>query len=154
MTLAQWCVANNAILYKLVTESKLDASNILDYLSYTTKICELIQRYILVSVLLYERNYRQLQSQNSFRWGTDVPHLQNVHLIPRLPKPTPGTSYKTHPSQPKKPHNPVTLDGKTICRLYNSKGGCHLRDCKYVHQCSVQGCHQAHSAVAHDHSKN
>ena len=154
VTLAQWCVANNAILYKLVTESKLDASNILDYLSYTTKICELVQRYTLVSVLLYDRNYRQLQSQNNFRWGTDVPHLQNVHLIPRLPKPAPGSHSKFHLSRPQKLHNPVTLDGKTICKLYNSSNGCHLRECKYAHKCSVQGCHQAHSAAVHSHSKN
>ena len=67
ITLAQWCVANYAILYKLVGESKMNASNILDYLSYSTKICQLVQRYSLVSVLLYDREYRRLQSEHNFR---------------------------------------------------------------------------------------
>ena len=48
VTLAQWSVANLAILYRLVGESKLHAGNILDYLSYTTKICQLVQRYTLI----------------------------------------------------------------------------------------------------------
>ena len=58
VTLAQWSVANMAILYRLVEESKLHAGNILDYLSYTTEVCQLVQRYTLVSVLLYDREYR------------------------------------------------------------------------------------------------
>ena len=86
VTLAQWCVANNTILYRPVCESKLNPNNMLDYISYSTKICELVQRFTLVSVLLYDRNNRQLQAQNGFRWGTDVPHLQNVNIIPRVPR--------------------------------------------------------------------
>ena len=60
VTLAQWSVANLAILYKLVAESKLHAGNLLDYLSYTTKICQLVQRFTLISVLMYDREYRPL----------------------------------------------------------------------------------------------
>ena len=40
VTLAQWTIANLAILYKLHQESKLTGEAILDYLSYTTKICQ------------------------------------------------------------------------------------------------------------------
>ena len=58
VSLAQWSVANLASLYWLLGDEKLDASNILDYLSYTTKICQLVQRFNLVSVLLYDREYR------------------------------------------------------------------------------------------------
>lgn len=35
--------------------------------------------------LCYDREYRKLQSGNSFRWVTDIPHLQTVHLRPRQP---------------------------------------------------------------------
>ena len=91
--LAQWSVANLAILYKLVSESKLHAGNILDYLSYTTKVCQLLQRYPHISVLLYDKEYRQLQARHEFKWGTDVPHLHTMHLqtrASRLTQPTPG----------------------------------------------------------------
>lgn len=161
VTLAQWSVANLAILYKLVGESKLHAGNILDYLSYTTKVCQLVQRYTLVSVLMYDREYRQLQARHGFRWGTDVPHFHTIHLQPR----------PTHPSQPSARSSgshsgkggnskggtlstTQTLDGKIICRLYNSKAGCHYKECRYAHQCSNAGCHQYHSAQTHHQQKN
>ena len=87
VSLAQWTVANLAILYKLQGEAKLTVESIMDYLSYTTKICQLVQRYSLVSVLLYDREYRKLQCHHNFRWGTDVPHLHSVYLQPRIPRP-------------------------------------------------------------------
>ena len=61
VTLAQWSVANMAILYKLVGEGKLHAGNSLDCLSYTTKICQLLQKYSLISLWLCDREYRKLQ---------------------------------------------------------------------------------------------
>ena len=60
ITLAQWTIANLAILYKLNGDGKLAGEGIMDYLSYTTKVCQLVQRYNLVSVLLYDREYRKL----------------------------------------------------------------------------------------------
>ena len=60
ISLAQWSVANLAILYKLFGEGRLDLTGILDYLSYTTKICQLVQRFNLISVLVYDREYRKL----------------------------------------------------------------------------------------------
>ena len=154
VSLSQWIVANLAILYKLQGESKLTVEGLLDYLSYTTKICQLVQRYSLTSVLLYDREYRKLQSAHGFRWGTDVPHLQSVYLQSRGPRPT-HPIQKGHgtPSSKSQP-TPLTLDGKIICKLFNSKNGCHFKDCKYVHQCFHPGCHQAHSAVSHFQAKN
>ena len=84
VSLALWTVANLAILYG---ESKLSGDAILDYLSYTTKICQLVQRYNLVSVLLYDREYRKLQCARNFNWDTDVPHLHSVYLQPWIPRP-------------------------------------------------------------------
>ena len=78
VSLSQWTIANLAILYKLHGESRLTGEGMLDYLSYTTKICQLVQRYNLVSVLLYDREYRKLQCAHDFRWGTDVPHLHSI----------------------------------------------------------------------------
>ncbi|CAC5357523.1 unnamed protein product [Mytilus coruscus] len=34
-------------------------------------------------VLFFDREYRRLQKQHNFRWGTDIPHLQSVYLRPK-----------------------------------------------------------------------
>lgn len=117
VTLAQWSVANLAILYHLLKNGKLDVTNILDYLSYTTKICKLVQRFNLVLVLLYDRDYRKLQSEHTFRWGTNVPHLQSVHLQARLPKQATSLNGKANigGSQKTPPQGPFTGDGRVIC---------------------------------------
>lgn len=156
VTLAQWSVANLAILYKLVGESKLHAGNILDYLSYTTKVCQLVQRYTLVSVLMYDREYRQLQARHGFRWGTDVPHFHTIHLQPRPSRSAQPQSGKNNGATTKGGNSttPLTLDGKIICKLYNSKAGCHYKECRFAHQCSHAGCHQYHSAQTHHQAKN
>ena len=115
VTLAQWSVANLAILYKLVSESKLHAGNILDYLSYTTKVCQLVQRYTLISVLLYDREYRQLQARHEFRWGTDVPHLHTMHLQTRTSRPAqpaPGRANTGIQRNVTSTGQNVTLDGR------------------------------------------
>ena len=83
LTLSQWSVANLAILYRLVNEGKLVGPNLMDYLSYTTKVYQLVQRFSLSSVLLYDREYRKLQASMSFHWGTDVQHLHTLFLQPR-----------------------------------------------------------------------
>lgn len=157
VSLAQWTVANLAILYRLHGESKLSGDSILDYLSYTTKVCQLVQRYNLVSVLLYDREYRKLQCAHDFRWGTDVPHLHSVYLQPRIPRPNnvinKGSNHQL--PKPNPSSSPHTLDGRVICKLFNTKSGCHYGEtCKFVHQCSQPGCHQLHSAATHTQAKN
>ena len=82
LTFLQWSIANMAILYKLVGKGKLGGSALMDYLLYTTKFYQLVQKYSLVSFLLYDREYRQLQSSMGYRWGTDVNHLHTLHLQP------------------------------------------------------------------------
>ena len=145
VSLAQWSVANLAILYRLVAESKLHGGNILDYLSYTTKICQLVQSFTLISVLLYDREYRRLQARHDFRWGTDVPHFHTIHLQPRTVQPNQPVSGKANGgTQKNTTPASLTLDGKVICKLYNSKAGCHYKECRFAHQCSHSGCHQYH----------
>ena len=83
LTLLQWSIANLGILYKLVGEGKLTGQSLMDYLSYTTKVYQLVQTCSLTSVLLYDREYQQLQANMGFRWGTDVQHLHTLHLQSR-----------------------------------------------------------------------
>ena len=78
ITLSQWSIANLAILYKLMGEGKLQGPALLDYLSYTTKVYQLVQRYNLISVMLYDREYRKLQGSMGFSRGADVQHLHTL----------------------------------------------------------------------------
>ena len=64
-------------LYNVVNEGKLVGPSLMDYLSYTTKVYQLVQRFSLVSVLLFDREYHKLQGSMNFRWGTDVQHLHH-----------------------------------------------------------------------------
>ena len=151
ITLSQWSIANLAILYVLLGEGKLLPDDILDYLSYSTKVYELTQRYENTSVYLYDREYRKLQACHGFRWGTDIPHLQTIRLIPRV----------SHSDRRPRPQHPpygqskqvvagtMTGDGRAICRLYNTQRGCGYTDCKFVHACSYRGCFQVHPATVH-----
>ncbi|MEW8547234.1 MAG: hypothetical protein AB2693_27300 [Candidatus Thiodiazotropha sp.] len=151
LTLCQWSVANLAILYKLVGENKLQGPSLMDYLSYTTKVYQLVQRYSLVSVMLYDREYRKLQASLSFRWGTDVQHLSNIHLQARDKPVAQGSQQKKVPALFK-----VNKNGPTkteICRNFNSQKGCSFADCKFKHICIIPGCKQGHSALTHNQTK-
>ena len=159
VSLAQWSVANLAILHKLVGEGKLHAGNILDYLSYTTKICQLAQKNSLISLWLYDREYRKLQASLDLRWATDVPHLHSVHLQTRVPSRGPvkpkASRHNPFPRKTMLKATLMTLDGKVICKLFNTKSGCHFKDsCSYAHRCSQPGCYQWHPAVTHTQPKN
>ena len=158
LTLSQWSVANLAILYKLVNEGKLVGPSLMDYLSYTTKVYQLVQRFSLTSVLLYDREYRKLQASMSFRWGTDVQHLHTLFLQPRA---GPGSQANTTTGHrkgntshqfPPKPRGD-TSKRVDICRNYNSEKGCNFEQCKFKHKCIVPGCSQNHPATVHAHEK-
>ena len=83
LSLPQWSVANLAILSRLVSEGMLNQEGMLDYLSYTTKVYQMVKAYVMTSVFLYDRQYRRHQANYRFRWGTDIGHLHTVHLKPR-----------------------------------------------------------------------
>ena len=126
LNLSQWSVANLAILYKLVNEGNLVGPSMMDYLSYSIKVYQLIQRFSLVSVLLYNREYRKLQSTMGFRWGTDVQHLHTLFLQPPAGSGVQGNSANVqkkgynHSSKPK-------VDKRIkICRNFNSREGLQL----------------------------
>ena len=145
LTLSQWSISNLAILYTLVGEGKLEGISILDYLSYTTKIYQLTQRYENVSVYFYDREYRKLQACHEFRWGTDIPHMHTMQLTPRIAR----SNGRPPPARQTNRSGPVTPDGRPICKLFNSARGCGFTDCKFVHSCSYKGCGQSHSASTH-----
>lgn len=151
LSIQQWSVANLAILSKLQEDGKLDATGTLDYLSYSIRMYQLLQRYQPLSVYNYDREYRKAQAQMGFRWGTEISHLQQVHLKENIDQPAVNSGSTTKTNKTK---GPTTGDGQTICKLYNSKTGCTYTDCKFAHVCSRSGCEQKHSSATHDTAKN
>ena len=154
LTVSQWSIANMAIIYKLVGEGRLAGSALMDYLSYTTKVYQLVQKCNLTSVLLYDREYRQLQANMGFRCGTDVQHLHTLHLQSRdrqrkpraqsqLPEKCGGSN---HNQQPKSKADNREMG---ICKMFNSEKGCTFPKCRYLHQCVLPGCGQSHSGTTH-----
>ena len=152
LSLSKWSIANLSILYKLTSEGKLVGPAHMDYLSYTTKIYQLVQKCSLSSVLQYDREYRQLQASMGFRWGTDVQHLHMLHLqtrdkqvksIPQFQNQKRGAG--SGQSARSKGDNRET----GICRNYNSDKGCSYQKCKFLHQCILPGCTDKHSATTH-----
>ena len=99
----------------------------MDYLSYSTKFYQLIQKCSLASVLLFDREYRKLQADMGFRWGTDVQHLHTLHLQPRdkLSKQGPvHVAQQSRKGNGQAPNRPK--QGKTgVCRNFNSDKGCN-----------------------------
>lgn len=151
LTLSQWSVANLAILYKLVNDNKLSGAALMDYLSYSTKVYQLVQRFSLVSVLLYDREYRKLQSSMGFRWGTDVQHLHTLFLQARDKPSAQGNLPKKGMStaQPGGKFNKDKAKEKPICRNFNAQKGCSFPNCSYRHVCMLPGCSERHSAQDH-----
>ena len=140
----QYTGASLRILRELVVQGQLAENKCFQYLGYIVKIAQLAEHHSWISVLSYDRAYRQLQAQCGFAWGWDAPHLSTVHLRPRLP-PRKDFPHKvtTRKSSGEKQRQP--------CRLYNSRqGSCPYGDkCIHAHVCSAEGCNGRHPITAH-----
>ena len=80
--LSMWVAANARIMHKLSNTGTLSGpSQIADYLSYTVKVAELLESHTLASVVIYENEYRKLQHQYGFHWGSNSQHLKCRALI-------------------------------------------------------------------------
>lgn len=152
ISLSDWSVANLSIMYKLLESGDLASTSQHDYLSYTKRIYQLVKFYEITSVFFYDREYRCLQHQHRFRWGTDVPHLQTVFLRPK------GQQAKSHPQRTVSSNHPIgkqftyashASSGKQICKKFNSRQGCHMQNCRFEHVCGVPGFVQSHTAQNH-----
>ena len=150
VTISQWNSANANILDNLIIDGAVNLTTIPDYLAYTQKINRMYDRYEWETVLLFDREYRQLQASVSMRFGTDVRHLSDVHLRDRSP------NSQSH-AQARRDKKGVTngkgkqsqvdpKSGRELCIKYN-KGHCNYANCKYAHVCSR--CLESHPASEH-----
>ena len=150
VSISQWNSANAKILDNLIMDGSVNINSIPDYLAYTQKINRMYDRYEWETVLLYDREYRQLEASVAMRWGTDVRHLSDVHL---RDKPSGNQSH----AQARRDRKAVTggkgkqsqvdpKSGKELCIKYN-KGSCNYSNCKFAHVCSR--CLEGHPASEH-----
>ena len=148
VTVAQWGLANTRIMNKLfldtVAAAVIDIQGMRRYLAYTAKTFELFGKFDRVSVLEYDQHYRMYQAANNLAWGTDVPHLETMSLY--------RSSLQQKSSVPSQVRNGGSSSSggqKSVCKMYNSMGGCKfgLR-CNYAHQCLK--CSESHPQFVHN----
>ena len=79
-----WVAANVRIMHKLSNTGKLSGpSQIANYLVYLVKVAELLASHTLASVVVYDNEYRKLQHQYGFHWGSDSQRLHMRFLVKR-----------------------------------------------------------------------
>ena len=141
VTVAQWGIANTRIMDKLFhADGIVNTIGLRQYMAYTCKVFELLQKYDRVKVLQYDRRYRMLQATHLFPWGTDLPHLDSMHLTQEISnKQTSGKT--TAGGQQGKQQS-------TICHMYNQLHGCKFgQRCNFKHVCNK--CQAGHPEFAH-----
>lgn len=154
LSLCQWSRANLSIMYKLLSTGELTQTQALDYLSYTMRFYHLVSSCEFVSVLFFDREYRRLQKQHSFRWGTDIPHLQSVYLRPKTVynKPQASGPLFKNANKQQQDYSRFTshsIEGNEIWKNFNGRKGCSFPNCRYLRICAIQGCGAQHQAFAH-----
>ena len=136
LSLSQRSLANLSIQYKLTSEGKLVGSAHMDYLSYTTKIYQLVQKCSLSSVLQYDREYQQHQASMGLRCGTDVQHLHMLHLQTRDKQVKSIPQFQNQKKRGAGSGQSARSKGDNreagICRNYNSDKGCSYKKCKFL----------------------
>ena len=139
----QWCLANTRIMDLMLETGELTTATLRDYMAYTVKVCQLFTIYERVTVLQYDREYRHMQAHYGFRWGTDAQHLHNVNLRHKS-----STADGAATARFSRSSRGAASDDQ-LCRLFNSREGCHYDTCKFVHLCNVPGCRRAHTRLEH-----
>ena len=154
ISLAQWNCANCRILDTLILEGSANLNTIPDYLAYSQKINRMAERFEWETVLLFDREYRQLQASVGMRWGVDVRHLSDIHLREKVQAPSQGQARRDRQNRGanKARANPVDpKSGKELCINFN-RGQCNYQNCRYAHICSQ--CFESHAASTHNNQGN
>ena len=119
----EWGAANMRLLNHLLCTGQLQREAVEYYLAYTTKIFEFAENYDWNSILNFDYNYRELQAEHGFRWGTFSPHMEMQTLIPKRSRAQNQASQSTAPRQMKED-----------CRIFKAKGNCPFgQKCRYRH---------------------
>ena len=110
-------------LNHLLCTGQLPRADIEFYLAYTTKIHEFAEKYEWSSVLNYDYNYRELQAEHKFKWGTFSPHMELQLLVPKRAK-----QPNVQSGGPNNPSQSVRED----CKSFKARGSCPFgATCKF-----------------------
>ena len=149
VTVWQWALGATRIFDELVRLGRLPSENSKrQYLGYLCKILELNSRFEWSSILQFDKEYRGQQACFNFPWGTEVPHLSSVQLKDKKPQFASNNNNKKG-----KFANQSHKGQSLVCRDFNRER-CTRAQCKFLHQCSVDGCDKKHPATKHDDAKN
>jgi hypothetical protein len=161
----QWTAASLRIMVEILRTGQLKDHSILDYISYMVKVSELADTYTWVSILHYDRAYIIMQAQNGFRWSSDSPHLDALHLRSRSHqvsgfniKGRPNAYPKQHPGSGA-PRTKANSPQNQVCRLFQRNACPFGINCRFHHVCSAPNCGQNHPLASHGrqnstHTKN
>ena len=118
--------------------------------AYTIKFAELFESHTLASALAYDNEYRKLQCEYGFRWGSGSQHLQTRFLIKRRHSQAPAaTSPNAQRFPPRFNCQPQTSPTTPICRQFNSLTGCLWQNGRFQHVCLVPNSNQGHPQHEH-----
>lgn len=138
-------------MYELLRKGKLSAttSDIADYLAYTVKFAELLENHTLASAIMYDNEYRKLQCEYGFRWGSDSQHLHTRFLVKRRSSVSTTTPPNSQKISPRPNRQPKSSNINPICRQFNSFTGYQWPNCRFQHVCLVPSCNQGHPQHEH-----
>ena len=150
ITFPQWSVANFRIMHTLVKEGALSTmSDIMNYISYSTKVSELAKIYPLARVVHYDDLYRRMQFATGCKWGTESQFIyqQSLHK-PDTNQPGSTKQANRPPGRSTPTINPTT--GKQVCYDFQRRQGCSYGTaCKYDHICIKPQCLGDHPQWKH-----
>ena len=110
----------------LLVTGALKRANIEYYLAYTTTIFSFVEKFEWHSILDFDFQYRELQAEHNFQWGTLMPSLELSLLVPRQRQQQP--SVNKHRITTKQQNYP-----SEVCRRF-LLGSCPFGStCKYRH---------------------
>jgi hypothetical protein len=73
----EWVAANCRVMNKLLQTGELSRDDVEYYLAHTVNIMDYAERYEWESVLDFDHQYRELQAEHGFPWGTYLHGIQN-----------------------------------------------------------------------------
>lgn len=150
ITFPQWSAANFRIMHTLIKDGDLPStSDVINYISYSTKVSELAKIYPIPRVVQYDDLYRRMQFASGCKWGTESQFIYQQSL--HKPDATqPGSTKQTGrpPNKTAPTINPAT--GKQVCYDFQRRQGCSYgTTCKYDHVCIKPQCLGDHPQWRH-----
>jgi hypothetical protein len=146
VTIEEWGYANIKILQELIKQKRLNTGNINSYLNYTADIYRLAARNVWYSALLYDKEYCQKQSDESFEWGSYRQDLRDFQLVIKRDNPAmhafsevsvetfKGKGRNFRPPTDERRKGPFLPN--EICRIFNYNS-CFRVDCRMMHNCAI-----------------